>query len=77
MIRSAEEWLMSRSFHRGAGQHQALVGDAGGQHHVEGGYPVGGHDEQKFVIHLVGIPDLAPVHQVGKGGLHQHYLYLL
>jgi hypothetical protein len=53
-------------------QHHALVGDAGGQHHVEGADPIRGHDEQP-VTEVVDVPDLAaaPHLQVRQARLEQ------
>ncbi len=49
---------------RQLGQNPALVRDAGGQHIVECGDPVGGNEEQVVAVQVVNVADLAAREQV-------------
>ena len=59
-------------------QHGALVRHRRGQDDVESGYPVRRHHEEQLVVHLVGVPDLPTVDQVGQGGFlnRDHLVHL-
>src|SRR5690606_19524502 len=55
-------------------EHAALVADRLLQHDVEGGQPVGGHQQQLVLPHLVDVSDLAGV-QVREGDGHSRRSY--
>ena len=59
---------------RELGQDPPFLRDAGGQHVVERGDAVGGHEQQVLAIHLVNVADLpAGVKlQVGKVGMQEN-----
>ena len=59
---------------RELGEHASLLRDAGGQHIVEGGDPIGGDEEQVIVIDKIKVADFpAGVKlQVGKISMEEN-----